>query len=397
LTAVSGRLDELHRRDCDVLAVSTDNVATHEQWLTPGQGGIGSLHFPLGADEDGAVSRAYGVYVPRQHVALRGLFIIDPNGVLQYQVVHSLSVGRGTDEVLRVLDALQQGGLCPSDWAPGQASLDASQQLGPGRVVGQYRIDAILGKGSFGTVFKAWDVPLDRPVALKVFRNIGASPSDSIFNEARVAAALNHPNVCIVHSIDSSHGFPMIVMEYVEGQTLAEQIATGPLPRADAKAIGRQLANGLAAAHAHGVVHGDLKPANVMVTASGIAKLMDFGLAKRADRPKSPDETVVWTGETNGAISGTPFYMAPEQSRGEPATPATDVFALGLVFYEMLTGRRALNGATVLDVFRRLDSLDPIPLAAEVGEPFGDVLRRALIPDVKRRAFTMGNFAEALS
>src|SRR5262245_40234874 len=119
LTALSRQIDEFARRDCDILGISTDMVETHESWIaTPRhQGGLGGLDFPLASDVDGSVSRTYGVYLPRQHMALRGVFIIDPNGVLQYQLVHNLSVGRRSDEMLRVLDGLQTGGLCPEDWA----------------------------------------------------------------------------------------------------------------------------------------------------------------------------------------------------------------------------------------------------------------------------------------
>ena len=118
LTALSVQFGEFARRDCDILAVSTDSLASHERWMaTPrGQGGIGRLAFPLASDLDGTVCQAYGVYLPRQNIALRGLFIIDVNGVLQYQVVHNLSVGRRSDEVLRVIDGLQSGGLCPENW-----------------------------------------------------------------------------------------------------------------------------------------------------------------------------------------------------------------------------------------------------------------------------------------
>src|SRR6266404_5585831 len=172
LTALSLRIEEFRRRHCDVLAISTDPVATHERWVaTPkAQGGLGELHFPLASDEDGSVSQAYGVYVPRQHVALRGLFIIDPNGVLQYQVVHNLSVGRRAEEVLRVLDGLQTGGLCPSDWDATVPTLDPVRTLGPNSVLGQYRLEAELGRGSFGAVYRAHDLLLDRKVALKVLR-----------------------------------------------------------------------------------------------------------------------------------------------------------------------------------------------------------------------------------
>src|SRR5262249_54667933 len=157
-------------------------------------GGLGGLRFPLAGDEDGAVCRAYGVFVPRQHVALRGLFIIDPNGVIQYQLVHNLSVGRRTDEILPVLDALQTGGLCPSDWEREEAPLDPITVLGPNSVLGPYRIDAELGRGSFGAVYRAHDSLLQRMVALKVLRP-GVTSSEDMLREARAAAALLHPNV----------------------------------------------------------------------------------------------------------------------------------------------------------------------------------------------------------
>ena len=169
---MSGRIAEFRERQCEVLGVSTDSIETHVRWLTtpPSRGGLGPLEFPLASDPDGAVCRAYGVYVERQHLALRGLFIIDPNGVLQYQVVHSLSVGRSSDEVLRVLEGLQSGGLCPGERELGQPPLDVLDGLGPNRVIGQYQVEATLGSGAFGTVLRARDILLDRTVALKILR-----------------------------------------------------------------------------------------------------------------------------------------------------------------------------------------------------------------------------------
>src|SRR5207244_374450 len=187
LTALSTRIEEFRGRECDVLAISTDPVGTHERWVaTPkAHGGLGELHFPLASDEDGSVCQAYGVYVPRQHVALRGLFIIDPNGVLQYAVVHNLSVGRRAEEILRVLDGLQTGGLCPADWERETPTLDPTQSLGPGSVLGPYRIDVELGRGSFGSVYRAYDTLLERTVALKILRPDGSVLSDAVLREAR--------------------------------------------------------------------------------------------------------------------------------------------------------------------------------------------------------------------
>jgi serine/threonine protein kinase/peroxiredoxin len=387
LTALSGRIAEFRERQCDILGLSTDSLETHERWLaTPSwQGGLGGLNFPLASDSDGAVCTAYGVYVAQQHLALRGLFLIDSNGVLQYQAVHNLSVGRSTEEILRVLEGLQMGGLCPGEEPRGAAGLDIDRELVAGRMIGSYRIEAVLGRGGFGTVFRAHDDTLDRAVALKVLRpDSGVSPQ-SLMREARAAAALNHPNICIVYAVDTSLGPPMIVMEYVDGRSLAQLREQQALSPEAAIALARQVAEGMAAAHAQGVVHGDLKPANILVTSSGTAKVMDFGLARRSRPGTDVAATVLWRPTALGGISGTPAYMAPEQARGEPATAASDVFALGLILYEMVTGRYARVEDNLLDLIRAIAQEDPARYAAEVPEPFAGILRQALLPDPGQR------------
>ena len=379
--------------------MSTDSVATHERWLetSPAQGGLGGLSFPLAGDEDGAACRAYGVYVERQHLALRGLFLIDPNGVLQYQVVHSLAVGRNTEEILRVLEGLQTGGLCPGERRRGEPALDASRELGPNRMIGPYRIEVELGGGSFATVFRARDLTLDREVALKVLRPGGPVPAAALLAEARAAAAVSHPNVCVIHAIDSSLGAPMIVMEYVAGRPLSQLPGEGPLAAEQAAAIGRQIALGIAAAHAQGVVHGDLKPANVLVTPAGTVKVVDFGMARRSASPAQVDETGLWDPSPAGGISGTLAYMAPEQARGQPATPASDVFSLGVILYELATGRRARTEGYLLDLLHRIDAEDLTRHVAETPEPFADLLCLALAAAPTERQITMAQIADRLT
>jgi serine/threonine protein kinase len=214
--------------------------------------------------------------------------------------------------------------------------------------------------------------------------------------EARAAAALNHPNVCTVYAIDDSHGAPMIVMEYVAGETLAARIQTGALAPDAVAVLGRQIAAGLAAAHAAGVVHGDLKPANLMVTPNGTIKIMDFGLARRVADADLRDNTIEWT-SSSSHLSGTPGYMAPEQIRGEPASTASDVFVLGLIFYEMLTGRPAVSGNSILELLMRIEQFDAERYIAGLPEPFVGILCESLVSQPQDRHVTMAQIAERLA
>lgn len=365
-------MDEFKQRDCAVLGISTDDIATHVRWLTTpaGSGGLGRISFPLAADPDAATCMKYGVYVERQRVALRGVFIIDPNGVLQYQLVHSLAIGRSTDELLRVLDALQSGGLCPGDRQIGEATIDVAANLQTGRVLGPYRIEDEIGSGSFGTVVRAKDTLLDRTVALKILRADGEASVDALLHEARAAAALNHPNVCAVHTVDTSNGASMIVMEFVPGRTLAEIIKSGQIPEDHAIALARQLAAGMACAHDAGVIHGDLKPGNIVVNEDGIAKIMDFGLSRRVVSAEADEDTLPHAqANTSSGLWGTLGYLAPELARGGTPTSASDAFAIGLIIYEMLAGERAITGSNVLEILHQVEEFDPAPLIAKLPQP----------------------------
>jgi alkyl hydroperoxide reductase subunit AhpC len=399
LTALSARIEEFRRRGCDILGISTDSIESHERWIaTPRtQGGLGEIHFPLASDHDGSVARAYNVYLEPQHVALRGLFIIDPNGVLQYQAVHNLSVGRRSDEVVRVLTALQSGGMCPEDWCVDCATLDPTQALMPGSMLAHYRIEVEVGQGTFAAVFRAHDTVLDRPVALKVFKAGSPTSSPTVLAEARAAAALNHPNVCTIYAVDDSEGVPVIAMEYVDGQPLDVLLQAGPLAADQVAGLGHQIARGMAAAHSLGIVHGDLKPANFLVTRSGVVKITDFGLSRRT--PLSPDseKTQEWVPPEKGKIAGTPAYMSPEQSRGEPVTPRSDVFSLGAVLYEMLTGQPAFTGENVLQLLDQIRNVTPDRYVAEVPQPYLAILRDSFVREARDRTITMDRIAEMLA
>jgi eukaryotic-like serine/threonine-protein kinase len=400
LTAFSVRIDDFRRQGCEIVGISCDTVESHLRWIsTPLEhGGLGGLAFPLASDADGQVCGDYGVFLEQQRVALRGLFVIDPNGVLQYQVVHNMSVGRRTDEILRVLAALQTGGLCAEGWQAGQPTLGAPSGMLPGRMVSHYRLEKEVGSGAFSAVFRAHDTTLDRTVALKVMKPDSPLPASAVLAEARAAASLNHPNVCTIYSVDEAGGVPVIAMEYLSGRPLSKLISRGrPLPLDQAADIARQVAQGMAAAHSQGVVHGDLKPANLFVTGDGVVKVLDFGLARREPSDRDPNETTDLATGGTGGVTGTPSYMSPEQVDGMRATPASDVFSLGAILYEMLTGEQAFVGDNVLQVLGQIRAVDGGRLAARAPEPLAPLLREMLVRDFQVRTTSMAEVAGRLT
>jgi len=401
LRALSQRSDEFAGQDCELLGISCDSVESHERWMaTPvAKGGLGGLNFPLASDEDGSVARAFGVYREDQHIAARGLFIIDPEGVVQYHVVHNLSVGRRSQEILRVLAALQTGGLCREEWMADNQTLDPFEALRPGRYFSHYLIEAEVGSGTFARVYRARDLQLDRPVALKVFKpDCPVTPSAALA-EARAAAALNHPNLCTIYAVDDTAGIPIISMEYIAGEPLSRIGPRSPQPLDTLISIAHQIAAGMATAHTAGIVHGDLKPENVMVTAEGVVKILDFGLARRLrkSQPIRPDETAdLGIAETGSGLFGTPRYLAPEQVRGEPATLASDVFALGVILYELATGRPAFAAENILQVLDQIRTVNADLMAGHAVPPFDGLLRQLLEAEPERRRITMKEIAETL-
>ena len=390
ITSLNSQLDDFAKLDCDLLAINTDSLETHRRWMAASakQGGIGELGFPLATDESGEVCRTYAVYDSRQHSAKRGVFIIDPEGILQYIAVHSQNVGRGTADLLRMLTALQSGGLCPTGWKPDSPNLAVIELLVPGRLVSNYEIVREIAHGAFGVVFEAFDRSLQRPVALKLLRSPRQRSAEKLLFEARTAAALNHPNVCTIYAVDDSVGFPMIVMELLEGDTLEAILERGPVPLQTLLDWGKQIATGLSAAHAAGLAHGDLKPGNLIVLPSGIIKILDFGLSR-------PVETNEQSTEPTG-IYGTPAYMSPEQTIGQRPGPASDIFALGSILYEMSTGRTLVDGTDLVSLFECINMINAEEVAAEFAPPLRPVFAKALQQDVAQRTLSAEEIATLL-
>ena len=259
-----------------------------------------------------------------------------------------------------------------------------------GTTVSHYRIVRELGAGGMGVVYEAEDTRLRRNVALKFLSSALAQDApmlERFEREARAASALSHPGICTVHAIEQDAGRSFIVMELVEGESLATRLAAGPMPIGQLVDIGIQMADALEAAHAKGIVHRDLKPMNMMVTARGQVKILDFGLAKfegpggasaqttSPTAPPPPDLTAV------GTVFGTVHYMSPEQARGMATDARTDLFSLGAILYQMATGDRAFEGDTQAVVFDAILNRDPRPLEdANPAMPasLGPILEKAL-------------------
>jgi serine/threonine protein kinase len=267
--------------------------------------------------------------------------------------------------------------------------------------LGAYEIVSRLGKGGMGEVHRARDSRLDREVAIKVLPEDVARDPERVSRfrrEARVAASLNHPNVAAVYGFEDDGDAHFLVMELVEGPTLAERLQAGALPIDEALAIVEQIAEGLEAAHDRGIIHRDLKPANIKITQSGKAKILDFGLAKTSVEPapavdleQSPTITAQHT--TPGMVLGTVPYMSPEQARGRTVDKRTDIWALGCVLYECLAGRRAFDGDTATDVLAKILERDPDWDALPPRTPprVRELLERCLEKDLKHRARDSGD------
>jgi eukaryotic-like serine/threonine-protein kinase len=237
--------------------------------------------------------------------------------------------------------------------------------LRPGTKLGPYEIVAFLGAGGMGEVYRARDVRLDRTVAIKILRTREASKPEAkerFDREARTISSLNHPNICHLYDVGQQDGISYLVMEYLEGQTLADRLRKGPLALEQVLKYGAEICEGLDKAHRDGVVHRDLKPGNIMLTKTGV-KLMDFGLAKSISPPGSrPAEVTQDPLTAEGTILGTLQYMAPEQLGGKDVDRLSDIFSMGAVLYEMATGKRAFEGKSQLSVMTAILEQDPPPV-----------------------------------
>jgi serine/threonine protein kinase len=274
--------------------------------------------------------------------------------------------------------------------------------LRPGDRLGPYEIVSSLGAGGMGEVYRARDPRLGRDVALKVLPTEASEPDRvrRFEQEARAVAALRHPHILAVYDVGSHEGQPYIVLELLEGETLRQRLSHGPLPVSKVVELGVQICQGLAAAHAHGVVHRDLKPDNLFLAREGGVKILDFGLAKLHEVPESgSDEQPTATATDRGVWLGTPGYVSPEQLRGTGASARSDVFALGAVLYEMLAGQRAFRGASRADTLSAILDRDPPPMERP-GEPVPPslerVVRRCLEKDPEDRFQSARDVAFAL-
>jgi predicted Ser/Thr protein kinase len=254
-----------------------------------------------------------------------------------------------------------------------------------GKTFSHYRIDKLLGAGGMGVVYLGLDTRLNRPVAIKFIKPDLTKNADRVarfFQEARAAAAVNHPAIAQVYDVGETDGSTYIVMEYVEGKTVRQLVAGRELDLLGAVEVALQVAEGLGRAHKAHIVHRDIKSDNIMVTAEGHAKILDFGLAKLLDQPldlvqvgteSSIDQAVTQT--IDGHVLGTPSYMSPEQARGQEVSPASDIFSLGIVIFEMVTGELPFKGDTPFETIQAIAFDEARPVT---------VIRRNLPPELQR-------------
>ncbi len=264
-----------------------------------------------------------------------------------------------------------------------------------GKTLGHYEIASALGRGGMGEVFRAKDQILGREVAIKVLPEEFARDTDRVARfqrEAKVLASLNYPNIAAIHGLEQSEGKNFLVLELVEGDTLADRLKTGPIPVEESLKLALQIAEALEAAHEKGVIHRDLKPSNIKVTPDGRIKVLDFGLAKayagdKEDVNLSNSPTLSDAATQQGVILGTAAYMSPEQARGKAVDKRADIWAFGCVLFEMITGRAAFSGKDVTDILAAVIRAEPDwgSFPANLHWRLREVMIRCLKKDAKDR------------
>jgi len=297
----------------------------------------------------------------------------------------------------------------PEDFIDGRAvqltsdTAIASMPALSGKQVDHYLIASLLGRGGMGEVYRARDARLDRDVAIKFLPAAYSNDADRLRRfeqEARAAGRLNHPNVLTVYDVGVYQGAPYIVTELLEGQELRRQLNEGTVTQRKALQYAQQIANGLAAAHAKNIVHRDLKPENIFVTSDGRIKILDFGLAKlKAPVPTKATESARTFTTKPGLVMGTVAYMAPEQIRGQDTDGRADVFALGLILYEMLSGKLPFSGDSAVELMNAILTKDPPELTSMNGAippVLASIVQRCLEKNPEQRFQSASDLAFAL-
>jgi eukaryotic-like serine/threonine-protein kinase len=314
---------------------------------------------------------------------------------LKERLLRLVALAEGGDEALPA-----GGGLRGEVWNEFVKEVDQEEEtaIRSGERLGRYEIRGLLGVGAMGRVYRGFDPALGREVAIKSLRHAWDQDTATeerrrFEREARLLATLNHPNIASIFGWEIIDGSPCLVLELIEGQTLADRLRRGPLRVAEAIEVALEVAAALEEAHAKGVVHRDLKPGNVARDASGRVKVLDFGIAKVVAPDEAPpaDPAHVTTG--TGAVLGTAPYMSPEQVRGEPVDTRTDVWAFGTLLYEMLSGRRAFDGRGPAEIMAAVlrDDVDWSRLPADTPAPVRRLLRRCLRRDLRERLQDIGD------
>ncbi len=266
--------------------------------------------------------------------------------------------------------------------------------------IGPYRLLSQLGAGGMGEVYRALDPRIGREVALKLLPEalaLDTEPRRRFEQEARLAASLNHPNIMAIYDVGLDHHPPYIVAELVNGESLRSLIAKGSLPPRKAIEIASQIAAGLSAAHSAGIVHRDLKPENVMITPDGIAKILDFGIARMQTRKPAGNETITLAQTAAGAIIGTAGYMSPEQACGKEVDHRSDQFSLGLVLYEMLSGKQAFQKPSAVQTMAAIVDEEAPPIERPVPTQLRWILERCLSKEPEGRYESTRDLARELT